>query len=291
MSDPKELPRTSGEMLARAREFLAKKDVPEGRLEAELLVAHALGLDRLHLFLDLERPVNEVEVARARDFLVRRSKREPTAYILGRRDFYGRGFEVNSAVLIPRPETELVVDHARAFARSRMGALTIGDFGTGSGCLAVTLALELAGSTVFAADVSSAALEVARKNAERLAAHVTFVEAAAPRALVEAAGAKFDLLVSNPPYVGTDERASLASEVRDHEPHLALFAPEDDPDHWLRRLVEDARELVASGGALFVELGHRQADSARELAKRAGLEPRLHLDLARIPRVLELRVG
>jgi release factor glutamine methyltransferase len=290
MSDPKELPRTSGEMLARAREFLAKKDVPEGRLEAELLVAHALGLDRLHLFLDLERPVTETEVVRARDFLVRRSKREPTAYIVGRREFYGRGFEVNAAVLIPRPETELVVDHARAFARSRREPPLVGDFGVGSGCLAVTLALELSGSTVFAADVSSAALEVARRNAERLAANVTFVEANAPRALVEASRAKFDLFVSNPPYVGTDERGSLAAEVREHEPHLALFAPDGDPDHWLRRLVEEARELVASGGALFVELGHRQADPARELSKNAGFEPRLHLDMARIPRVLELRV-
>lgn len=290
MSEAKERPRSAGEMLARARDFLARKEVPDARLEAELLVAHALGLDRLHLFLDLERPIDEAEIARAREFLVRRAKREPTAYVLGRREFYGRRFEVTPDVLIPRPETELVVDHARAFAREHPAPLVVGDFGTGSGCLAVTLALELPQARVFAAEVSAAALAVARANAERLAAPVTFVRADTPRALVDSAGGALDLLVSNPPYVGRDERDSLAPEVREHEPELALYAPEGDANHWLRLLVREARELVARGGALFVELGHRQADAARELARAAGFEPRLHLDLARIPRVLEIRV-
>lgn len=285
-------PRTSGEMLALARDFLAKKDVPDARLEAELLVAHALGLDRLHLFLALDRPVTEAETARARELLVRRAKREPTAYLLGHREFYGRSFDVGRDVLIPRPETELVVDHARAFARERgLASAWIGDFGTGSGCLAVTLALELADSRVFAADVSAAALAVARANAVRLAANVTFVEADRPAALVAAAGRAFDVLVSNPPYVGRDERESLAPEVREHEPELALFAPVGDPDHWVRRLVTAARELVVPGGALFVELGHRQSAVALELARAAGLDARVHLDLARIPRVLEARIG
>ncbi|MCC6406629.1 MAG: peptide chain release factor N(5)-glutamine methyltransferase [Planctomycetes bacterium] len=277
-------------MLARAREFLAKKDVPDARLEAELLVAHALGLDRLHLFLALDRPIDDAELARGREFLVRRSKREPTAYILGAREFYGRRVAVSSAVLIPRPETELVVDHARAFARTLAAPPRVGDFGTGSGCLAITLALELAGASVWALDVSSAALAVARANAERLGASVTFVEGDAPSALRAAAGERFDVLVSNPPYVGRDERAALAAEVRDHEPELALFAPEGDPDHWVRRLIADARELIVGGGALFVELGHRQSAAALELARSAGLEARVHLDLARIPRVLEARV-
>ncbi|MCK6444877.1 MAG: peptide chain release factor N(5)-glutamine methyltransferase [Planctomycetes bacterium] len=319
MSDERTAPRTSGEMLARAREFLAKKDVPDARLEAELLVAHALGLDRLHLFLALDRPVTDAETARARDLLVRRAKREPTAYLQGFREFYGRRFEVNRDVLIPRPETELVVDHVRAFARELAGqrgaaaesssapeptrpdtggaastrgarGLVVGDFGTGSGCLAIVLALELDAARVFAVDVSARALAVARANAERLAADVTLVEAREPRALVAAAGQKLDVLVSNPPYVGRDERESLAPEVRDHEPELALFAPEGDPDHWLRTLVRGARELVVAGGALFVELGHRQGDAALELARTAGLDARVHPDLARIPRVLEARV-
>ncbi|MBI5432018.1 MAG: peptide chain release factor N(5)-glutamine methyltransferase [Planctomycetes bacterium] len=277
-------------MLARAREFLAKKDVPDARLEAELLVAHALGLDRLHLCLALDRPIDDTELARGREFLVRRSKREPTAYILGAREFYGRRFAVSAAVLIPRPETELVVDHARAFAHALATPPKVGDFGTGSGCLATTLALELAGASVWAVDVSPAALAVARANAERLGANVTFLEGDAPSALGAAAGGKLDVLVSNPPYVGRDERDALAAEVRDHEPELALFAPEGDPDHWLRRLVGDARELVAPGGALFVELGHRQSAAALALSRAAGLDARVHPDLARIPRVLEARV-
>jgi release factor glutamine methyltransferase len=279
-------------MLAKAREFLARKAVPEARLEAELLVAHALGLDRLHLFLDLERPVVESEVQRARGLLVRRAAREPTAHLLGTREFYGRSFGVTRDVLIPRPETELLVDHARAFVRERAGRESprVGDFGTGSGCLAITLALELEGARVVAVDVSAAALAVARANAESLGAEVEFVEADRPEALVAAAGRKLDVLVSNPPYVGTDERDTLAPEVRDHEPALALFAPEGDPDHWLRRLTSSARELVAPGGALFVELGHRQAAAARALADASGLEARVHADFERIARVLELRI-
>src|SRR5262245_2610659 len=128
-------PTTAGDMLGLAREFLVRKGASEARLSAELLVAHALGLDRLHLFLQLDRPVSEGEVARARDLLVRRGRGEPVAYITGRREFYGRAFEVDPNVLIPRPETELIVDLVRA--RAKPGA-RIADIGTGSGCLAVT---------------------------------------------------------------------------------------------------------------------------------------------------------
>ena len=270
-------------MLARAREFLSRKDLPEARLEAELLVAHALGLDRLHLFLALDRPVVAAEVDRARELLVRRARREPVAYLTGKREFYGRAFEVDPRVLIPRPETELLIDLAREWHGGREEPTRVLDFGTGSGCLAVTAALELSASQVLAVDVSDGALSLAAANAARLGAQVEFLRADGPEGL----SGRFDLVLSNPPYVTRAESAALAPEVREHEPALALFAPEGDPDHWLRRLVRFAAERLEEGGRLFCELGASQAERAADVAESAGLGALLHDDQAGIPRVLE----
>jgi release factor glutamine methyltransferase len=285
-------PRTAGEMLQRGREFLARRELPDARLEAELLVAHALGLDRLGLFLQLDRPVQEAEISLARELLLRRSKREPVAYLTGRREFYGRVFEVDRSVLIPRAETELLVDLARERAKVRTGRepLALGDVGTGSGCLAVTLALELPGSAVVATDLSPEALECARRNAERLEARVSFALGDGPRALTTPAGTPraFDVIVSNPPYIALEERAELAPEVREFEPALALFAPAGDPHRGVRQALDDAVPLLAPGGVLLVELGHSQAAAALELARKRNLRARTHRDLARIERVLEV---
>jgi release factor glutamine methyltransferase len=276
-----EAPSSAGEMLARAREFLTRKNAGEARLSAELLVAHALGLDRLHLFLQLDRPVNEHEIARARDLLVRRAKGEPVAYITGQREFYGRSFDVDRAVLIPRPETELIVDLARA--RAKPGA-RMADIGTGSGCLASTLALEIADARVHAVDVSAAALTCARRNAAKLAARVEFVEGDGPRAL--ASVAPFDLIVSNPPYIAPEQRATLAVDVRDFEPALALFTPPGDPEHWLRRLLDEALPMLDSGGAMLVELGLGQSDLARKLCEPRRVAATFARDFAGTERVL-----
>ncbi|MFN0243814.1 MAG: peptide chain release factor N(5)-glutamine methyltransferase [Planctomycetota bacterium] len=284
-------PKTAGEMLRMARDFLTRKEIEEARLEGELLVAHALGLTRLQLFMALDRPVDGAEVDRARDLLVRRGRREPTAYIVGLREFYGRGFRVGPGVLIPRPETELLVDRAREIARERAGqALWIADLGTGSGCIAATLVLEIEGARVLAVDVSAAALAIARENARVLGADVTFEEGDGFDVLVRAALREkrgFDLVVSNPPYIGAAERASLAPEVREHEPELALFAQDGDPDHWVTRFFERARELLAPHGRLLVELGAGQATRVRDLAARHDFTATFRRDLAGIERVLE----
>lgn len=279
-------------MLGLARGFLERKGLGEARLEAELLVGHALGLDRLRLFMELDRPVTGAEVDAARDLLVRRGRREPTAYIVGRREFFGRDFLVGAGVLVPRPETELIVDRARELARERSeGAAppAVLDVGTGSGCLAVTLALELEGAEVHAVDVSADALGWARRNAEALGAAVRFHEGdglEVAEGLARSRGRGFDLVVSNPPYVELRERAELAPEVVEHEPGLALFAPEGAPDHWALELAARTERLLAPGGALLVELGHLQAPRLRAaLGDRAVV----HDDLAGVPRVLELR--
>lgn len=282
-------PKTAGEMLAMARGFLARKGVDESRLEAELLVGHALGLDRLALFMQLDRPIAAHEIDRARDLLVRRGRREPVAYIIGRREFYGRDFRVGPGVLIPRPETELIVDRAREILRECTTPVRIADFGTGSGCIAITLALEVETASVLALDVSPAAILCARANADLLGARLEIVEGDGLLRLEErvARGERFELLVSNPPYVRPDERATLAPEVREHEPEVALFAPAADPDHWVRALVALAPRALAVGGTLLVELGADQSARALELARAHGLRACTRRDLAGVERMLE----
>ena len=300
-------PENAAEMLRMARDFLARNHIEEARLEAELLVAHALTLDRLQLFLQLDRPLSDDEIDRARDLLVRRGRREPVAYIIGRREFYGRSFQVGTGVLIPRPETELLVDRAREIAAG--GRLSkslrtpaaiendrprrlIADVGTGSGCIAITLALEIANARVVGVDVSAQAIEIARSNAAALGASVELECGDAFGVLarvIEENKERFDLVVANPPYVAVEERASLAPEVREHEPELALFAPRGDPDHWVRLLLEQGREWLKPEGALLVELGKDQAPRALAIAAQLGWRARVERDLAGIERVIEAR--
>lgn len=286
------VPRTAREMLSLARGFLERKGLGEARLEAELLVAHALQVDRLGLFMRLDAPIQGAELDRARDSLVRRGRREPTAYIVGHREFFGRDFAVGPGALVPRPETELIVDLARERipAAARDG-LRVVDVGTGSGCLAVTLALELEGAVVDAIDLSEDALGWASRNAEALGANVRLHDGEGLERLRELAraGGPFDLIVSNPPYVEPTERDLLAPEVREHEPPLALYAPADDPDHWARGLIELASQTLRPGGLLLVELGHLQGARVHALAEASG--PRsaeIVDDLAGVPRVLAL---
>ena len=272
-----------------ARAFLERKRVAEARLEGELLVAHALGLDRLKLFMQLDRPVDGAEIDRARDLLVRRGKREPLAYITGLREFYGRPFKVGPGVLIPRPETELLVDEARRVAAERgQGDLAIADIGTGSGCIAITLALELPAAKVMAFDISPAAILCAQRNAELLGARVELVEG---DGLLELARrGRFDLVVSNPPYVTRAEKPALAPEVAEHEPELALYAPDSDPDFWARALLERGREWLAPGGAQLVEIGHQQGSRVIALAQGLGWKAQLVRDLVGHQRVLVARL-
>jgi release factor glutamine methyltransferase len=279
---PEGEPRTAREMLARAQAFLARKGVEPARREAELLVAHALGLDRMHLYLSLDRPLESEEIQRGRELVVRRGKREPTAYLTGKREFYGREFQVGPGVLVPRPETELLVDRARALLAGREGA-RIADVGTGSGCLAVTLALELPGSRVAAVDIAPRALEYARENAARLGAEVEFLlgDGCAPLA------GPFELLLSNPPYVDPAVATELEPEVREYDPTEALFAPAGDPDHWARRLLREGAPRLAPGGWILIELGHDQGARVASWSESASLPWTTVRDLERVERVLQ----
>jgi release factor glutamine methyltransferase len=304
-------PRTAGEVLARSRQFFEAKGVENPRLEAELLVGHAIGMDRLGLYMAMERPLDTSELDIARDLVARRAKGEPTAYLLGFREFYGRRFSVAPGVLIPRPETELLVDRARAIAEelepkekvtpfvagvsdlpkdATERRITACDIGTGSGCIAITVALEVPLVRMLAIDISPDALAIARANGEALEVPKTrlgFKAGDGFEVMAQVAPQGVDLLLSNPPYIDPGDRVNLELHVRKHEPDVALFAPGGDPDFWARTMMERREQLLTPRGRALVELGFDQAARLGQLAARLGVQAQVHQDLDGIPRLLE----
>lgn len=260
-------------LLRPALRRLAAAGIPEdeARAEARLLLAHALGVSREELRLRPDRALTEQEAARFDDLIARRERREPLAYLTGSREFYGLPFLVSSAVLIPRPETEFVVEAAlRHIAGSP--APRIADVGTGSGCIAVTVAVHAPGARVWAIDLSPAALAVAAGNAARhgVAERLTFLQG---DLLVPLAPfAPFDAIVSNPPYIAPGEIAALPPEVRDWEPRAALTTGDEDALLAYRRIAEDAPALLSPGGLLAVEVGQGQAEAVADLWRGVDLE-------------------
>jgi release factor glutamine methyltransferase len=282
-----------------ARRRLEAAGIPraEATLDAELLARDVLGWDRATWIArrdDDERSVDDRIVpargigafAAAFETLVaRRAGREPMAYIRGTQEFYGREFLVGPGVLIPRPETELVVSEALDRGPGARRTPRVADIGTGSGILAITMALEWPAARVTATDISADALTIARGNAEAhgVAARITFVETSG----LDGVPGPFDVIVSNPPYVRASEAASLMPEVRDHEPGVALFGG-DDGLRDVRTVITAAGRVLAPGGALVVEIGFDQAADVTRLVEAAGVfEPaRLRHDLQGHPRVV-----
>jgi release factor glutamine methyltransferase len=277
------------ERLADARRALMEAgiDPDEAAIDAEVLARHALGWDRAQLLTAWRDPVPAALAPAFDPLLQRRLAREPVAYIIGRREFWGRDFAVTPAVLVPRPETEIIVEEALDQARGGAATGIIVDVGTGSGCLAVTLAIEFPRARVVATDISPAALEVARRNAERhgVAARIAFLEAD----VLEGTGVRADLIVSNPPYVPETEAGSLPPDVARYEPHPALFGGADGLDV-IRRLFAAAPARLAEQGRLVVEFGFGQEAAIRALASATGWRVvRIRPDLQGIPRTAVLR--
>jgi release factor glutamine methyltransferase len=260
--------------------YLGEKGVPTPRLDAEVLLAHALGLDRVGLYLDYARPLQAAELARYRELVRRRAQREPVAYIRGYKEFWSLEFTVGPAVLIPRPETELLVEEALGLARQARARIV--EVGTGSGAVAVVLARELH-QEVLATDSSAAALSVAGRNAQRHQAAVRFVLG---DLLAPFGEAVFDIVVSNPPYVPRGEIAGVAPELS-FEPRAALDGGEDGLES-IRGLVAEAPRVLAAGGWLLLEVGAGQAAEVSRLFEAAGLvEVASVADLAGTPRVVK----
>jgi len=249
---------TTLKVLDWTREFLASRGVENARLEAEWLLCAATGLDRVGLYLNFEKPLNDLELAAYRAMVARRGKREPLQHILGTQEFFGLEFEVTPEVLIPRHDTEALVNEALM----RMpGARSVLDIGTGSGCIAVVLACNLPDASVIAADISEAALVVARRNAAR---HGTAIEFIQGSLLEPVAGRQFDLIVSNPPYIPSGVIETLQPEVREFDPRTALDGGLDGLEIY-RRLVPQAVSFLKPGGWLLVEVGVGQADDVSRL--------------------------
>lgn len=265
----------------------------EGELDAELLAMHALRWDRASLVTRWREAAPAGFAERYAELTARREAREPTAYIVGGREFYGRFFEVTPACLVPRPETEELVSAALEIAARVEAPPRILDVGTGSGCIAVTLALEQPGARIVAIDVSGRALALARLNAHRLgAAGLTFVRGSLVDAIAPSGGSKgagIGIIISNPPYCALRDRGTLQPEVRDFEPAQALFAG-DDGLGVIRLLVEQAALVLPSGGWLLFEMGAGQAVEVEALIDRRVWALRaLRHDLQGTPRVAMLQ--
>ncbi|MGD0777731.1 MAG: peptide chain release factor N(5)-glutamine methyltransferase [Candidatus Solibacter sp.] len=270
--------------LGQGARILEDAGIAAPRLTAEVLLAHAMQVERVYFFAHPERELSELEWLHYGRYLHERLDGKPTQYITRHQEFYGRDFRVTPDVLIPRPETEHVVEVALDLTSgAARGARRVLDIGTGSGALAVTLRLEM-GAETWATEISPAAARVAADNAARLGAPVHFVVCDLMEAI---AAASMDLIVSNPPYVPLAQREGLQREVRDFEPHVALFAGKTGFELY-DRIVADAPRVLRPGGWLVMELGFTSLDHVQALL--AGWDTlRVVPDLAGIPRVIAAR--
>jgi release factor glutamine methyltransferase len=285
---------------------LENAHVPSAPLSAELLLMHVIGKDRAWLYAHSDEQISVALDKQYTTLIVQRSSGVPTQHLTGHQEFWGLEFEVTPNVLIPRPETEHLIEvaldrldssHEGEGSFRRDGFLRIADVGTGSGCIAVALACELSGANIVATDISAAAMEVARRNAavHHVASRIDFIECSLLAPFVQSARTTrdfqplFDLIVSNPPYVGRQEEATLAREVLEHEPELALFAGKVGTELYAP-LIDEAAAVIKTGGILVLELGHRSVDHVSELVKSPQwTDVTTTNDLAGIARVISAR--
>lgn len=266
--------------LVQGTSILEKADIGVPRLTAEVLLSHAMRCDRSYLYAHATDELTELAWIHYGRYLNERLKGKPTQYITHRQEFFGRDFFVDERVLIPRPETEHLVEAAIHWL-SQNTASTVLDVGTGSGAIAVSLALE-SRREVLASDVSTDALQVAERNSRTHDAKVCFF---ACDLLAAVGPGSVDLLVSNPPYVPGEDAANMQREVREWEPHVALFAGDTGLEIY-RRLVTQAAAVVRPGGRLLMELGYRSLDAVREMLATSWIDTEVISDLAGLPRVI-----
>ena len=304
------------ETIQRSCDFLSKKGVDSPRLQAELLLAHALKLPRMKLYLNFERQLSPAETEAMREFVKRRGQREPLQLIVGTTSFCGIEIVVNRSVLIPRPETELLAEEGWKFLNqlsegrvirdpnqksenyigvSCNSPLRALDFGTGSGCLAIALAVKCPGVEIFAVDTSAVALEVAKQNAARnkVVERIKFFQGDGLKSLLKwdsqyssLRDMKFDLIISNPPYIPTAEIEKLQAEVRDFDPCGALDGGADGLDFY-RRIAVEAKPFLKTDNKLMVEFGDGQSEAVRKIfEKEKWVVEAVREDYTRRPRIL-----
>lgn len=277
------------EAMLRSADYLARQGIETARLDAEVLLGNVLRMSRLELYMAWDRPLDEAEKADYRAALKRRAAFEPVAYITGRREFFSLEIEVTPDVLIPRPETELLVERALEIAKECASeAPRVADIGTGSGAIAIAMARNDPRLVVEATDISQPALEIARANARRhkVEDRVHLAQAS----FFNGSSTTLDIVVSNPPYVPERDRPDLPRDVADYEPASALFAGEDGLDA-IRQLLALAPERLRPGGAIVFEIGQGQALEVERLLETDGRYEsiRIHPDYSDIPRVATAR--
>ena len=253
-------------------EYLKNKSIDSPRLSAELLLSHVLGLKRIELYTQFNKVIEQQSLSQLHELVKRASEHEPIAYLTGRREFYSLEFEITRDCLIPRPETELLVERAVEFLRTRDGNQYVCDLCTGCGCVAVAIARNLANCRVVATDISDAALAVATRNISRhgLGGRIELLRGDLFEPIIPGLGpAKFDLIVCNPPYVSQAQFGKLAKNVRDFEPRLALAAGADGLDI-IKRVIAGAIEFLKSASAIMLEIGNEQGPVVHKLLEATG---------------------
>jgi release factor glutamine methyltransferase len=268
--------------------YLTQKGIPHARFDVECLVAHALKMDRLKVYLQFDRPLDSDELTLIRELLKRRALHEPIQYILGTREFFGHSFKVGPGVLIPRPETEqlveLAIEHLRGISEEKRSVL---DLGTGSGCIAISVAKALP-CQVWAVDISEDALRIAQENAANHGVSPiqwrtgNWFEALKPQDI-----SQFQLILSNPPYIPLNEKSQLEPQVREFEPNVALFGGENGFEAY-ENLALSLHQRLLPGGMALLELNANGFNKVLPLFEKTGLRGTAYLDLQGYPRILKL---
>lgn len=268
---------TIREIKERTEAFFKKKSVPNAKLDTDILIAHSLGIKRLDIYLDLDRPLTEAQLTDLRSLVKRRASREPLQYIIGNTEFYGLTLKVDPRALIPRHETEELIE--LIVERLKAPPKRILDLGTGSGAIALALASRYSDAEVTATDQSEEAITLAKENALalNLSSRVTFIKGNWFEPLDE--GARFDLIVSNPPYLTEAEMQTAEPEVIDYEPHSALASGQEGLDD-LALLFKSVPKYLAEGGLLALETGIGQADAIKAMASKVSLHGQSAEDLS-----------
>lgn len=288
------------EVIQKSADFLTNKGVDSPRLQAELLLAHVLKLPRMKLYLNFERELSDAELTGLRELVKRRGQREPLQHITGSTSFCGLEMDVNRHVLVPRPETELLAELGWKFLEKRQtsdskhagpetGAPIALDFGTGSGCIAIALAAKCPAASLVALDASVEALTMAKQNAGRnnVGGRIEFLHGDGFAAL--AAGATFDLIISNPPYIPSAEIATLQTEVRDFDPRAALDGGADGLDFY-RRLSVESPAFLKPAGRIMLEFGDGQSEAVKEIFEaRHWIADAIIDDYSKHPRIIIAR--
>lgn len=269
----KQSPWTTRRLLEWTADYLSKSQVDQSRLCAEILLAHILKCKRIDLYVKFDHCPDVEQLAAYKELVRRCGKHEPVAYLTGKAHFYSLELMVEPGVLIPRPETEVLVTESLDFIRDQANRPTVDvlDLCTGSGCIAIAIAANAVEAEIIAAENSRTALQVAQKNIEthELEGRVTLIESDLFAGMGKADKSVFDLIVSNPPYVSTQEYEKLEPVVRDYEPKEALLAGNDGLDYY-RRIVAEAEPYLADGGLLMVEIAYNQADDVTKLFEKSG---------------------